>query len=113
MTISLLLDANISWRSIAVLKKYFLDCLHVDSIGLLVPATDTQIWEYAKQHNLTIVSNDEDFLSLLLSRGFPPKVILLKTGNQTRHKVEEILIELREKIEEFCQSTEHGLLEIV
>lgn len=111
--ICLLLDANISWRSINVLKKYFEECLHVDNIGIEVPATDTAIWEYAHIHNMVIVTNDEDFLNLLLLKGFPPKIVLLKTGNQSRQKTEETIIGAREQIIEFCNSTEHGLMEIV
>ena len=45
----LLLDANISWRLVAKLKIYFDDCLHVDHIGLTVPAKDAEIWAYAAE----------------------------------------------------------------
>ncbi len=34
----LLLDANVSWRLCTVLKQHFEDCLHVDNIGLNIPA---------------------------------------------------------------------------
>jgi len=37
----LLLDANLSWRMIVILKQHFDDCFHVDSIGLNVPAKDS------------------------------------------------------------------------
>jgi predicted nuclease of predicted toxin-antitoxin system len=52
----LLLDANISWRLTSVLKQHFSDCLHVDNIGLSVPAKDSEIWAYAKEHDLIIVT---------------------------------------------------------
>ncbi len=48
----LLLDANLSWRMIVPLKQYFEDCFHIDSIGLVVPVKDVEIWNYAKQNNL-------------------------------------------------------------
>lgn len=112
MKIKLLLDANISWRSTAILKEYFDECYHVDSIGLTVPAKDIEIWDYAKKNELLIVSNDEDFLNLLLIKGFPPKIILLKTGNQPRNKTEQLLINAYKQIEEFVYS-DYGLLEIV
>lgn len=35
--IQLLLDANISWRLMANLKKHFNNCLHVDHVGLKTP----------------------------------------------------------------------------
>ncbi len=58
----LLLDANLSWRMIAELKHHFDDCFHVDNIGLAIPAFDSQIWNYAKENELIIVINDEDFI---------------------------------------------------
>lgn len=39
----LLLDANVSWRLLIKLKPYFGDCVHVDHIGLKVPASDIEI----------------------------------------------------------------------
>ncbi|MDH6303931.1 putative nuclease of putative toxin-antitoxin system [Parabacteroides sp. PF5-5] len=113
MNIHLLLDANISWRSVSILQQSFDGCSHVDSIGLKVPAKDKDIWEYARKHDMVIVSNDEDFLNLLLIKGFPPKIILLKTGNQRRDRTEKLLIDAKKQIEDFINSSEYGLLEIV
>ncbi len=67
MQTRLLLDANLSWRSVGILKQYFDDCCHVDDIGLSVPAKDTEIWEYAKQQEMIIVTNDEDYSSETVS----------------------------------------------
>jgi len=113
MNAKLLLDANLSWRSTVVLKNYFDDCLHVDDIGLPVPAKDLDIWNYAKTNKFIIVTNDDDFLNLLLLKGFPPKIILFKTGNQSRKAVETQLIHAKEEILHFLQSEEIGLLEII
>src|SRR5215216_6001224 len=88
----LLLDANVSWRLANTLKLYFEDCKHVDHIELAVPASDIDIWEYALKNNMFIVTNDEDFVNLINIKGFPPKVILLKTGNQSNHYIESLLI---------------------
>jgi predicted nuclease of predicted toxin-antitoxin system len=71
----LLLDANISWRLAAKLQINFNNCFHVDHIGLTIPAKDTGIWDHALANDLIIVSNDDDFLNLANSKGFPPKVI--------------------------------------
>ena len=113
MQIRLLLDANLSWRSVAKLKSHFDDCSHVDNVGLSVPAKDTEIWDYARKHDMLIVTNDEDFLYLSTFRGFPPKVLLLKTGNQNRKVVEQILIEAKEQIKAFVEASEYGILEFV
>lgn len=77
----MLLDANLSWRMVLILKQHFEDCYHVDDIGLNIPAKDLEIWEYAKKHTLIIVTNDEDFIDLINVKGFPPKVVLLRTLN--------------------------------
>jgi predicted nuclease of predicted toxin-antitoxin system len=76
----LLLDANISWRLANRLKAYFEDCFHVDHIGLEIPAKDTAIWNFALTANLIIVTNDEDFLNFSNIKGFPPKIVLLRTS---------------------------------
>ena len=113
MKIQLLLDANISWRSAAILKNYFDDCCHVDSVGLNFPAKDIEIWEYAKTHNLIIVTNDEDFLDFSMLKSFPPKIILLRVGNQSRKYIEQLLIFSKASIENFTQNNECGVLEII
>ncbi|MDZ4708542.1 MAG: DUF5615 family PIN-like protein [Saprospiraceae bacterium] len=109
----LLLDANLSWRMVPPLKSIFDDCLHVDEIGLASPARDRDIWDYAKVHNLIIVTNDEDFIDLMNISGFPPKVILLKTGNQRKEIIINLLIEHLQEIRLFYNSPDSGLLEMI
>jgi predicted nuclease of predicted toxin-antitoxin system len=43
--------------------------------------SDQQIWNYAKQNNLIIVSKDSDFALKALVEGTPPKVIHIRFGN--------------------------------
>jgi len=113
MKISLLLDANLSWRSVAILKAHFDDCCHVDDIGLSVPAKDTEIWNYARKQEMVIVTNDDDFLHLSTIRGFPPKVLLLRTGNQSRKFIEQLLIKTEKQIKTFIESPEYGIIELI
>jgi predicted nuclease of predicted toxin-antitoxin system len=108
-----LLDANLSWRIKDVLKHHYNDCLHVDNIGLQVPATDKQIWKYAEENALIIITNDEDFVDLINLKGFPPKVVLLRVGNQNRLFIANLLIQNKSEIEALYSSKEIGLLEIV
>ncbi len=42
---------------------------------------DDEIWNYARQHNLIIITKDADFSLKVLYRGTPPKVIHIKFGN--------------------------------
>lgn len=108
----LLPDANISWRLVSKLKSHFDDCLHVDYIRLTVPAKDTEIWNYALINNLIIVSNDSDFLNLSNDKGFPPKVVLLRTRNQSNNYLAELLIRHLKDINDLLNSQEYGFLEI-
>jgi len=108
----LLLDANISWRLVAKLQTHFNDCFHVDHLGLTVPATDVEIWNHALSNNLIIVTNDDDFLNLANVNGFPPKVVLLRTGNQSNSYIEELLIKHKADIDALYQSADYGFLEI-
>jgi predicted nuclease of predicted toxin-antitoxin system len=42
---------------------------------------DSEIWCYAKEHHLTIVTKDADFSDLVLFSDPPPRVIHIKFGN--------------------------------
>jgi predicted nuclease of predicted toxin-antitoxin system len=108
----LLLDANLSWRLVTKLNLYFEECFHVDHIGLTTPPKDAEIWNYALINNLIIVTNDDDFFNLANLKGFPRKVLLLKTGNQSNRYLEELLIKHKEPIKKFASSDENGVLEI-
>jgi len=54
-------------------------------------ATDEAIWSFARDHGFTLVSKDDDFRSLALVRGAPPKVIWLQIGNAPTSKVADLL----------------------
>ncbi|MEO5501743.1 MAG: DUF5615 family PIN-like protein [Ginsengibacter sp.] len=108
----LLLDANISWRLCGKLKSHFEDCFHVDHTGLKIPSSDNDIWKYALANELIIVTNDEDFVDLLNFKGYPPKIILLKTGNQSNDYIQKIILKHQENIATFYKNDEIGLLEL-
>lgn len=109
---NLVLDANISWRLCSKLKSHFGDCFHVDHIGLKIPASDNDIWKYALANELIIVTNDDDFVNVLNFKGYPSKIILLKTGNQSNKYIEAILIKHKENIHSFYDNDNIGLLEM-
>jgi predicted nuclease of predicted toxin-antitoxin system len=108
----ILLDANISYKFVNKLTPIFGECNHVDLIGLNVPAQDLDIWKYAHDNDYIIITKDGDFLNLLELKGFPPKVVLLKTGNNSSKALMELLIKIKPMIEEL-EKNEYGLLEIV
>lgn len=71
-----LIDANL---------PYYFSLWHNDNyehvIDLDPEMKDSEIWEYAKNHNFTIVTKDTDFSNLVLLNNPPPKVIHIKFGN--------------------------------
>jgi len=107
----LLLDANISWKLVNILIPIFGECTHVDLVGLKVPAKDRHIWNYALENEYIIITKDTDFLDLLELKGFPPKVVLIKTGNNSSKILADIIINAKSKIEDL-ENNEYGLLEI-
>ena len=109
----LLLDANISWRLVSILKEHFGECVHVDDIHeLAFSEKDSKIWQYAKDNGYNIVTCDNDFNEIAALKGFPPKIVLLRTGNCSRKFMSNLLIQSKQIIEEFLESDEYGLLEI-
>jgi predicted nuclease of predicted toxin-antitoxin system len=109
----LLLDANVSWRLLPVLKEHFGECVHVDDIfELEFPAKDSKIWQYAKDNGYTIITRDNDFNDLIAIRDFPPKIIWLRTGNCSRKFTADLLTRSKQSIQELLTSEEHGLLEL-
>lgn len=75
-------------------------------------ASDFTIWDFAKEKGFVIVTNDEDFINLLNLFGPPPKVVLLKTGNQRNNYIADLLIRSKQIIEEMSSSDNYSLLEL-
>lgn len=96
------------------LKPHFPDCQHVDKIiDLPLPAKDAEIWLYALQHHFILVTNDDDFLDYARVKGFPPKVVLLRTGNQNNEAILSLLIKHKPDIDLLASDTATGVLEIL
>ncbi|MDR1636831.1 MAG: DUF5615 family PIN-like protein [Treponema sp.] len=108
----LLLDANISWRLCTFLAGHFGVCDHVNRTTLTPPAKDSEIWEHALQNDYIIITHDSDFLNLMEVHGYPPKVILLKTGNIDSNTTLDLLLQEKQSIIDFSQN-DYGLLEIL
>lgn len=86
----LLFDQNLSPRLTQKLADIFPNGIHIRNIGMR-DATDTEIWNYAKQNDFTIVSKDSDFQQRSLLYGHPPKFVWLRVGNCPMKTVEELL----------------------
>jgi predicted nuclease of predicted toxin-antitoxin system len=86
----LLIDQNLSYRLVRQLQTLFPGSEHVLRLGL-ASRRDALIWDYARQHDFVVLTQDEDFLELSLLRGAPPKVVLLRTGNLPSQQVVALL----------------------
>jgi predicted nuclease of predicted toxin-antitoxin system len=107
----LLLDQNISDKIVPALQAEFPGTVHVKSVSL-VTADDQAIWLYALEHDMAIVTCDDDFQYLSEFRGFPPKVIHLVHGNLSRQQMQSILIANAARIRKFIASPHEGYLAI-
>jgi len=107
----LLFDQNISFRILKKLSDFFADSSHVKTEGL-INASDLEIWEYAKHNEFTIVSQDSDFNDINLIRGFPPKIIWIKTGNLNTDEIAQLFKRYQLEIEEFFIDVNLGCFEI-
>ena len=86
----LLFDQNLSFRLCERLADLFPGSVQVRAVGLH-RADDLQLWTYAREQGLTIVSLDADFADLSILHGAPPKVIWLRCGNRPTEYVERLL----------------------
>jgi predicted nuclease of predicted toxin-antitoxin system len=90
-------------------EKIYPGSLHVKDIGMDT-ATDSEIWNYAKSHQLIIVSKDTDFHQKSFLYGQPPKVIWIEEGNSTTSEISDLLIRSSKEIEFFFENPESAFL---
>ena len=95
----LLLDENLSRRIVPFLQTAFPGSTQIALLGLET-ASDSEIWQYAKDNGYVIVSRDSDFQERSLVAGHPPQVIWLKIPNRSKTVVLNILLEHRAEIEQ-------------
>ena len=105
----LLFDENLSPRLAAGLSDVFPGSVHVRDVRLS-RASDAAIWDYARNHDFTIVSKDSDFHQVSFLRGPPPKVIWIRRGNCTTTDIEALLRSNRTEILAFGAEAEAAFL---
>jgi predicted nuclease of predicted toxin-antitoxin system len=71
-----LIDANLPYR-FAIWRGP--DCQHVFDIN--DAWSDGEIWRYAREHDLVIVSKDADFSDWIMLSEPPPRLVHLRIGN--------------------------------
>lgn len=75
-----LIDANLPYRFSLWKSDSYIHQNDIDDEW-----TDTQIWNYAKENNLTIDTKDADFSNRIIFHTPPPKVIHIRFGNLKIH----------------------------
>jgi predicted nuclease of predicted toxin-antitoxin system len=108
----LLLDENLSRRLVPFLQHDYPDSSQVVLLGM-ESASDKEVWQKAKDEGYVIVTRDADFQELSLVWGQPPKVIRLKTLNQSRAATLKVLLDYREVITESLIDHDLASVEIV
>ena len=111
MAVRLLLDENLSERLVPRLDDLFPGSTHVRSLGQ-GGARDHSVWEMARTGASILVTRDEDFVTLSVLRGAPPKVIWLNVGNARNAAIESLLRARASDIERFATHEEHSFLAI-
>ena len=105
----LLLDENLSDRIVQGIADLFPGSAHIKSVGLM-QAEDSAVWDWAKLHEFTIVSEDTDFHQRAVVFGHPPKFIWLRVGNCPTSLITSLLRSRFEIICHFIQTQNESIL---
>jgi len=71
---------------------------------------DSEIWSYAKENDLTIVTKDTDFSDMVMLNNPPPRVIHIKFGNMKMKEFHQLVSSIWSDV---CSlSEEHKLIRI-
>lgn len=109
MAVRLLVDENLPARVLRALATEYPDS--ADVVSVLGPQPrDEAIWAYAAAHGFVIVTKDEDFQRYSVWRGFPPKVVWIRSGNASTGAIIELLRASVDQIESFVAHPDAAFL---
>jgi predicted nuclease of predicted toxin-antitoxin system len=109
--VKLLFDQNLSPTLVEHLADVYPDSVHVSDVGL-DRALDREVWDYAHERELTVVTKDADFEEMSMLRGFPPHVVWIRRGNCTTREIENILRQNRDAVEQLHENPDAGVVEL-
>ncbi|MGA3265699.1 MAG: DUF5615 family PIN-like protein [Verrucomicrobiota bacterium] len=72
--------------------------------------SDSQVWEYARRHDLVIVSKDADFSDRIITHSPPPWVVHLRFGNLRKNDFHALLARVWPQIETLLKT--HKLVNV-
>ena len=85
---------------------------HVRFVGLK-DASDLDFFQFARLENFSIVTFDSDYSDLSTMKGFPPRIIWIRTGNLTTKSIIKVLNQNEDQILGFLKNGNSGVLEIL
>lgn len=107
----LLFDQNLSHKLARTIRGIFPGSTQVGLLQMDRTA-DQVIWEYARTNDYVLVTHDADFVHLNNMRGYPPKVIWLRCGNQPTRVIEHLLRSNHVLIIQFLNDPKTGCLKL-
>jgi predicted nuclease of predicted toxin-antitoxin system len=61
--------------------------------------SDSEIWDYAKANDLTIITKDADFSHRIMFSAPPPKIVHIKIGNMKLKDFEAFIVKVWAEVE--------------
>ena len=93
----LLFDQNLAPALVQRLADVFPESQHVRDAGLeRVP--DSQVWQFALEHGLAIVTRDSDFQERSQIAAVAPRIVWIRRGNCPTDEIEALLRRHAERI---------------
>ena len=81
-----LIDVNLPSRFSVWVSDEYEHVVHIND-----ELKDSEIWEYAKENSLTIVTKDTDFSDMIMLNNPPPRVIHIKIGNMKMREFHQLI----------------------
>jgi predicted nuclease of predicted toxin-antitoxin system len=110
--VKLLFDNNLSVRLVSLLQSEYPDASHVALVGL-ERGSDSDIWQYARALQYTVVTKDSDFNDLSMQVGPPPKIVWLRIGNCTTAQIAQVLRDAQAALTHFAVDSAAAVLVLV
>jgi len=110
--VKLLLDENLSRRIVPFIQGLYPNSTQVALVEL-EQSDDKTIRQYAIDNDFVIVTKDADYYDMTVLYGQPPKIIWLKTGNQSKAATIKILQDNQQAIEKALMMDNKACIEIL
>lgn len=107
----LLIDQMLSYKLVYLLEDIYPHSAHVGPIGL-AEEDDSVVWEYAREYDYIVTTEDTDFVEISHRLGFPPKLALVTIGNAPTRVIAHALRREYQALVAFSEDEEQGIYEL-